>query len=221
MAKTTTRINLWSGPRNISTAMMYSFAQRSDTRVYDEPLYGYYLNETQADSYHPGAKEVLNKMELDGMKVIEMMKGEHGKPIAFFKQMTHHLHTLDLSFMNDMVNVILTRDPKEMLPSYASEITNPTMLDVGYQAHLDLIKFLKSIGQKIVVLDSKAVLLNPEESLTSLCDAIGIPFDESMLSWSPGKREEDGSWAKYWYKNVHLSSGFSPYKPKRALFLNT
>lgn len=214
----TRRINLWSGPRNISTAMMYSFAQRADTKVYDEPLYGYYLNETQADIYHPGAKQVLEEMELDGAKVIQMMQGEHEKPVAFFKQMTHHLHTLEKSFMKGMTNVILTRDPVDMLPSFAKEIEHPEMIDVGYQAHLDLIDYLESIEQKIIVLDSRKVLEDPEGVLVKLCNAIEIPFDSNMLSWKAGAREEDGSWAEFWYKSVHQSTGFAPYKPKLEPF---
>lgn len=212
------RINLWSGPRNISTAMMYSFAQRKDSVVYDEPLYGYYLNSTNADSYHPGSKRVLSEMQTDGKKVVEMMQDAHGKPVAFFKQMTHHLHTLDKEFMKGMANVILTRDPQDMLPSFVKEIENPTMIDVGYKAHLDLIEYFESEGIEYVVLDSKRVLENPEEILRKLCDKLSIPFDSAMLRWEPGARPEDGSWAEFWYTSVHKSSGFMEYKPKNSPF---
>ncbi len=218
MESTKTRINLWSGPRNISTAMMYSFAQRKDTVVYDEPLYGYYLRSTNADVYHPGAQKVLSEMETDGDKVISMMEDDHGKPIAFFKQMTHHLHDLDKGFMKKMTNVILTRDPNDMLPSFAKEIENPTMIDVGYKAHLDLIKYFNSEGIKYVVLDSKKVLDNPKVVLEKLCERLSIPFDQTMLSWKPGAIPEDGSWAEFWYESVHKSSGFMEYKPKTAPF---
>ena len=125
------RICLWSGPRNVSTALMYSFAQREDTLVYDEPLYGYYLSQTEAKNYHPGADEVLDTMENNGDKVIEMIMGEHHRPVVFFKNMTHHLLDLDRSFMKNIVNVILTRDPVEMLPSFADVIDNPGMEDIG------------------------------------------------------------------------------------------
>ena len=116
------RICLWSGPRNISTALMYSFAQRADTKVYDEPLYAHYLCQTNANEYHPGADDVMASLENDGEKVIEMMMGEHEKPIVFFKNMTHHILDLDKSFLKDTINVILTRDPVEMLPSFAEVI---------------------------------------------------------------------------------------------------
>lgn len=215
---TTKRICLWSGPRNISTALMYSFAQRSDTKVFDEPLYAHYLKETSADDYHPGASEVLETMEKDGKKVVEMMLGPHNKPVVFFKQMTHHLVNLNLSFLKETINVILTRDPREMLPSYAKEINDPTMRDVGYEQHLELFEFLQNRGEEPIVLQSEKVLKDPEDTLKKLCKAIGIPFEEEMLSWERGTRPEDGVWAKYWYQNVHNSTGFKPYQPKTEPF---
>jgi len=216
--KKSTKIQLWSGPRNISTAMMYSFAQRSDTNVYDEPLYGHYLVQTDAKNYHPGANEIIRKMETDGQKVIEMMTGEHKKPVVFFKQMTHHLVTLDLYFLKKAVNIILTRDPAEMLPSYAKEVEEPEMKDVGYKQHIELLEYLIQIGNPPIILDSKRLLQNPEKILRTLCNQIGIPFDMSMLSWDKGPRPEDGPWAKYWYHSVHNSTGFMPYKPKTKPF---
>ena len=214
----TKRINLWSGPRNISTATMYAFAQRADTCVYDEPLYAHYLRNTSADEYHPGAEEILADMENDGKKVIEMMCGIHNQPIAFFKQMTHHLVDLDWSFMDEMTNLILTRDPVDMLPSYVQQVATPTMMDVGYAAHLALIEYLQEIGQEIIVLDAKKVLDNPQEVLAQLCKKIKIPFDTAMLSWPAGPRPEDGIWAKYWYENVHQSTGFGEYRKKNDPF---
>src|SRR5690554_2698704 len=104
------RICLWSGPRNVSTALMYSFAQRRDTKVFDEPLYAHYLSQTNAKTYHPMAKEVLESMENDGKKVIEIMRTSTDKPILFFKQMTHHLENIDCGFLPEMINIILTRD---------------------------------------------------------------------------------------------------------------
>jgi len=120
MTLSTKKICLWSGPRNISTALMYSFAQRSDTKVVDEPLYGHYLLTTDADSYHPGSQKIINTMETDGEKVIQNMLDSHDKPVVFFKHMTHHLINLDLSFLSKTINVILTRNPLDMLPSYDS-----------------------------------------------------------------------------------------------------
>lgn len=213
------RICLWSGPRNISTAIMYSFAQRSDTTVYDEPLYGYYLQHLPpARKYHPGADEVIDTMETDGQKVVDMMMGEHGTPVVFFKHMTHHLLDLDRSFIKEVVNVILTRDPVEMLPSYGKIIKDPTMQDVGYAGHIRLLNDLDRLAAEPVVVDAKKLLLNPEKVLTRLCERAGISFDESMLHWQAGARPEEGVWARYWYSNVRQSTGFAPYKPKTEPF---
>ena len=209
------RICVWSGPRNISTALMYSFAQRSDTVVYDEPLYGHYLVNSPARNYHPGAEETIAIMETDGEKVIkDVVMGPQPKPIAFFKMMSHFLPTIDHSFLEYTDNVLLTRHPREMLPSYAKEVPDPSMNDIGYAQHIKLLSHLKSLGQNPPILDSTITLANPEKVLTILCDSLGIDFEQAMLSWEPGPRKEDGNWAKYWYKSVHKSRKFLPHKPK-------
>jgi len=214
-----TRICLWSGPRNISTALMYAFAQRSDTRVYDEPLYAHYLSQTDARDYHPGGEDVIDSMEKDGNKVVrDLILGSDAAPVLFFKHMSHHLVQLDWSFMSETVNVILTRDPVEMLPSYAKQVNQPTIRDVGYAQHVVLLDYLQSLGQNPPVLDARETLLNPRRVLAKLCERIDIPFEESMLSWPPGPRPEDGIWAEYWYDSVHRSTGFQPYAPKTTPF---
>jgi len=214
----TKKIYLWSGPRNISTALMYSFAQRSDTQVYDEPLYAHYLAKTNADAYHPGAEEILAAMENDGEKVIEMMMGKHEKLVVFFKNMTHHLLDLDRRFMKDGIHVLLTRDPVEMLPSFDKVIGNPNMKDVGYALHIELLDYFEKNKFDYVVLDSKRVLIDPKLVLSRLCQRLGIPFDENMLKWKAGARLEDGIWAKYWYDSVHSSTSFMPYRAKTTPF---
>lgn len=213
------RICLWSGPRNISTAMMYSFAQRNDTKVFDEPLYAFYLKtHAKAHQYHPGSEEILKTMENDGDKVVESMLQNEEKPVLFFKHMIHHLLGLDKEFMRKTVNIILTRDPYEMLPSFDKVIPNPSLNDVGYKLHMDLLNYLKDNNIPFTVVDSKQVLMNPEKTLHKLCDFAKIEFDTNMLSWQPQKRKEDGIWAEYWYKNVHNSTGFIRYKPKQTPF---
>jgi hypothetical protein len=132
--------------------------------------------------------------------------------------MTHHFIELDRDFLKQTVNIILTRDPVEMLPSFAKEIENPVMTDVGYAQHIELLNYLNDINHPPLVLDAKQVLLHPEETLTRLCAAIGIPFDENMLHWEKGPRPEDGVWAAHWYGNVHNSTGFQPYQPKEISF---
>src|SRR5690606_14025780 len=135
------RICLWSGPRNVSTALMYSFAQRADTRVFDEPLYAHYLARTPARAYHPGAEEVLAAMDHDGERVVREVilqqptadVGGVEPKVLFFKHMTHHLVGLDLGFLEHTVNVLLTRDPRAMLASYARAVASPTLDDVGYR----------------------------------------------------------------------------------------
>lgn len=219
MSRAIKRICLWSGPRNVSTALMYAFAQRDDTVVYDEPLYAHYLVRTPARAYHPGADEVIAAMENDGEKVVQsLILGNHPQPVACFKQMTHHLVHLDPGFLSRTINVLLTRDPVDMLPSYVQQVETPSLRDVGYKAHADLLHHLRSIGQVPPVLDSKQLLLNPKKVLGELCDRIGIPFQEAMLSWPAGARPEDGIWARHWYKSVHQSTGFGQYVPKSAPF---
>jgi len=215
----TIRICVWSGPRNISTALMYSFAQRTDTTVFDEPLYAHYLSTTDADAYHPGAEEVLATMEQDGQKVVdELVLGDYDTPVVFFKMMIHHLRHLDWSFMRDTVNVLLTRHPQDMLPSYAKQVAQPGLHDTGYAEHIQVLAYLQQLGQRPPVLDSRLVLKNPRVVLSELCQQIGIPFDEKMLHWPAGARPEDGSWAKYWYHSLHQSTGFQPYRPKMEPF---
>lgn len=213
-----TRICLWSGPRNISTTLMYSFAQRKDTKVFDEPLYAYYLSNSPAVDYHPGASDVLKSLNQNGDEIVGMMMGAHDHPVVFFKNMTHHLLDLKRDFMADVVNVILTRDPKEMIPSFAKVIEQPTIDDIGYRLHSELVDYFEANSIPYFVLDSKKLLLDPKKVLTEFCDLINIEFDESMLSWEKGARPEDGVWAKYWYDNVHRSTGYLAYKPKTEPF---
>ena len=213
------RISLWSGPRNISTALMYSFAQRADTRVFDEPLYGHYLRVTNADEYHPGAAETKATYDQNGERVIrDVMFGDYAESVLFFKNMTHFLVDLDWGFMDGLCNVLLTRDPRDMLPSYAKQIHQPSMRDVGYEDHIKLLTWLRARGQNPAILDSAEILKNPEGVLRKLCEHIGIAFDPAVLSWEAGKRPEDGPWGQYWYHNVWKSTGFAPYKPKTEPF---
>jgi hypothetical protein len=213
----TIRINLWSGPRNVSTALMYSFAQRSDTLVIDEPLYAHYLRVSDAD--HPGKAEVIDAMIDDGERVIrEVILGACDRPVLFMKQMAHHLVEIKRDFLAETVNVLLIRDPVQMLPSLGQTLTNPILRDTGLAMQAVLYQQLLDLGQQPPVLESKQLLLNPHRVLSQLCDQIGIGFDEKMLQWPAGARPEDGIWAKYWYHNVHKSTGFDQYRPKNEPF---
>lgn len=211
------RICMWSGPRNVSTAVMYAFAQRTDTRVVDEPLYGHYLRVSGAE--HPGRKEILATMDQDGERVVnETILGPCDCEVLFIKNMAHHLVDLDLGFLTELTNIFLIRDPLEMLPSLINQLPQPTLHDTALGTQSQLLQRLHKAGQNPPILDSKELLLNPERVLNQLCDRIELPFESGMLSWSAGPRPEDGVWARYWYHNVHKSTAFQEYRVKIAPF---
>lgn len=211
------RLSVWSGPRNVSTALMYAFAQRADTRVVDEPLYGHYLKITGAP--HPGADEVMAVLETDGRRVVDaVLLGPGDRPVLFFKNMAHHLTGLDPAFMRQLTNVLLIRNPEEMLPSLAVNLTQPTLRDTGFKHQVEILDMLLAWGQTPPVLEARELLQNPRSVLGQLCDRLGLAFDEAMLAWPAGPRSEDGIWAKYWYHSLHRSTGFQPYRPKTEPF---
>ena len=215
----TKRICLWSGPRNVSTALMYAFAQRSDTQVIDEPLYAHYLHNTDRAETHPGIVEVMASMATDAKQVVrEVILGPCQKPVLFMKQMAHHLINIDLGFLHQTFNVFLIRDPREMLPSLTKVIGKPTLADTGLKTQHDLLIDLRAAGQSPPVLDARLLLENPSGVLRELCERLGLPFETTMLSWEAGGNPADGVWAKYWYQNVHRSTGFVPYRPKSEPF---
>lgn len=211
------RICLWSGPRNVSTALMYAFAQRPDTVVVDEPLYGHYLSKTELP--HPGAESVVTGMENDGEVVVrDVFLGEYDSQILFVKSMAHHLYQLDESFLDETINVILTRDPVEMLPSLINQIPEPILRDTGLDAQVRLLNREIEKGNTPAVLDARELLLNPRAILKQLCSILELEFDESMLAWEAGPKPYDGVWAPHWYHNVHKSTGFAPYRAKSDPF---
>jgi len=211
------RINLWSSPRNISTAMMYSFAQRMDTRVVDEPFYAYYLTHSERELDHPGTAEVLNSLPHGFEDILKnILFTDYDKPVVVFKQMTHHLIEKRYDFMLDMENVLLIRDPAEIIYSYSKVIETPQMEDIGVEQQLELFDFLIANDALSAVIDTNELLKNPRKIIVALCTALNIPFQEAMLTWLPGPRPEDGSWAPYWYENVHKSTGFGPPKTEKV-----
>lgn len=209
-------IAMWSGPRNISTAMMRSWENRPDTYVHDEPFYAHYL--TQTDYNHPGKEEVIAAYENDWQAVVEMLTGEipEGKTIYYQKHMTHHmLPHMSLDWIGSVTNCFLIREPRAMLASFMRVFPNPTLEQTGLPAQIMLFDKVKELtGEIPPVLDSRDVLKNPRDILSKLCDAIDVPFYENMLLWRAGKRDTDGNWAKYWYASVEESTGFMPYQPK-------
>jgi len=216
----TAPICLWSGPRNVSTALMYSFAERSDTRVVDEPLYAHYLRVSGAE--HPGRQEVMRAQDNDGDRVIEdlLQQQSQSSDKLFVKHMAHHLVDIDLTFLQRTTNVLLIRDPREMLPSLTIQLPDAEAADTGLKQQLDLFEHLAGKGQAPAVLDSRQLLTNPRGVLQQLCVHLKLDFQDDMLRWPEGPRSEDGIWAKHWYHAVHKSTGFAPYTAKTSFPAN-
>jgi len=194
---------------------MYSFAQRNDTRVVDEPLYGHYLRTTGAD--HPGRNEVMAAANCDGNAVMRALLAEQadGPDFLFIKQMTHHLIGIDTAFLKLTRNVFLIRDPREMLPSLSIQLPHAGLDDTGLKTQWQLFTQLERNGHRPAVIDSRELLLDPPGVLDQLCKHLGIEYSDQMLAWPAGPRKEDGVWARHWYHAVHKSTGFAPYVPKQ------
>ncbi|MFZ4559439.1 MAG: hypothetical protein ACOYOD_04515 [Saprospiraceae bacterium] len=209
-----TRINVWSSPRNVSTAFMYAFAQRPDTTVVDEPLYAHYLSKTDSETRHPGTEKVLAAQSTDGERVVaEVILGDCATPVVLFKQMTHHLIHLDWSFMRQTKNVMLVRDPRAIIASYAKVIPNPGIQDVGVALQSQLFAYLRENDCLSAVVDAAELLKDPPGVLRQLCGALAIDYTDAMLRWPAGPKPYDGVWAPYWYEQVRGSTGFQPYEP--------
>lgn len=207
---------MWSGPRNISTALMRAWGSRNDTTVWDEPLYAHYLAETGRN--HPGRKRVIAHHETDLECLIDRMTGPvpNGKSFFYQKHMAHHLlPEMPWAWTQELRNAFLIRDPREMLPSLAEFLPNPTLRDTGLKQQWRLFKQIRrATGTIPPVIDARDVLKNPPALLCALCDALDVPFRPSMLSWEPGLRDTDGIWADEWYDTVRQTTGFQPYTPK-------
>lgn len=232
------RLSVWSGPRNVSTALMYAFRSRADTVVFDEPFYGHYL--ATHDVTHPGGRRVLDEMDTTGTRVIDrVLLGDAppagpgtlgyaatrragtvppGTRVRMYKNMAHHLRGLPPAFLGELDHALLTRDPREMLPSLAEKIPHPTINDTGLGEQVALLHRLRHLGQDPVVLDARRLLEDPEGVLRRACERWGIPWDPAMLAWEAGPKPEDGVWAEHWYGAVHTSTGFEPYRPPEEPF---
>jgi hypothetical protein len=210
------RIAMWSGPRNISTAMMRAWGNRRETFVCDEPFYAYYLQATGRK--HPGAAEVIDQGETDWRKVVQYLIGQvpRGKQIFYQKQMTHHLlPQIDRAWLGAVTNCFLIRDPAQVIVSYLKKNDDPRVEDLGFIQQLEIFDWVcANKGAIPPVIDAGDVLKDPERILKLLCEAIGIKFGEEMLSWAPGLRETDGVWAKHWYTEVKTSTGFRSPPPR-------
>ena len=200
-------IYMWSGPRNLSTALMRSFENREDTKVWDEPFYAYYLKETKKD--HPLANEIINKYETNLEKIIDLVTAEKDF-IYFQKHMSHHIiKKIPINWITKGINCFLIRHPKEVLLSYIQKNDLIDSNDLGYPAQLRLFNYIKTSNKKILVIDAKDLSEKPEIILKKICKKINIPFTEKMLNWPKGNRDSDGIWEKIWYKNVKSSTSFN------------
>lgn len=208
---------MWSGPRNISTALMRSWGNRADTIVCDEPFYAHYLKSTGIAT-HPGYQEIIESQENDWNKIVEWLTGPlpAGKSIFYQKHMAHHmLRDRDYSWTDSVTNCLLIREPREMITSLAEFLPNPTLEETGLPHQAWLFDYLSDKqGEAPIVLDTKDVLLDPARMLRLLCERMGVPFTEEMLHWAPGLRETDGVWAKFWYTKVAESTTFNKYSRK-------
>lgn len=208
----TVRIAMWSGPRNISTAMMRAFENRPDTAVSDEPFYAAYLAGTGLD--HPMREAVLASQPTDWREVAEAMRGEApgGSAVWYQKHMCHHmLPGFGLEWMAACRHAFLIRPPEQVLASYTAKRAEVTLEDIGVVRQAELFdRVADDLGQAPPVIEGAAVLADPRGTLSALCAALGIPFDEAMLSWPAGRRGSDGVWAPAWYDAVERSTGFAP-----------
>ncbi len=204
------KIAMWSGPRNLSTALMYSFAARGDCAVWDEPFYSAYLAATATE--HPMRDAVIAAGQPDARKVAAACTGPipQGQSLFYQKQMTlHMIPTFDRGFMRQLTNVFLIRHPARVVASYSKKRESPTLADIGYAQQAELFDEVADwLGHAPVVIDCADIRANPETVLRGLCAALGIEFRASMLHWPSGPKPYDGAWAPHWYGAVHASTGF-------------
>ena len=217
----TVRVAMWSGPRNISTALMRAWENREDCTVTDEPLYAAYLMETGLD--HPGRDEVITDGETDWQKVVEFLTGPvpGGRAIWYQKHMSHHLlPEMDREWIHTMHNIMLIRDPDEVVASYIRSRAEVEPDDIGLLQQSDLFDELAERGGATpLVVDAGDFLHDPAAYLKAICSGVGIPFSERLLGWPAGKRDSDGVWGPHWYDAVWKSTGFDPAKARTAVVL--
>lgn len=213
------RIAMWSGPRNLSTAMLYSFAARGDMAVVDEPFYAAYLAQTGLQ--HPMQAQILASQPTDPQDVINHLLGPvpGGKPHFYQKHMAQHMiDGVPRDWLGKMRNVMLIRHPARVAASFSAKYDNPQLADIGFVQQLEIHQQLAAEGAAPVVIDSADIRQNPEEMMRRLCDALGLDWTARMLHWPEGGHADDGVWAAHWYGAVHRSTGFAgPEGPLPAL----
>lgn len=205
------KIAMWSGPRNLSTAMMYAFAARGDCAVTDEPFYAAYLARTGLE--HPMREAILESQPTDPAQVTRSLTGSNpaGKPHFYQKHMCQHMiDGIPRDWMAEVENVFLIRHPARVIASFGAKYENPTLADIGFVQQAELYEHVRALGQSPVVIDSADIRRDPAGMLRKLCAAIGLDWTKKMLRWPPGGHPDDGIWAPHWYGAVHESTGFAP-----------
>ena len=208
-------IFMWSGPRNLSTALMRSFENRTDTKVYDEPFYAYYLKKTKL--YHPMRDEIIKKYPTSQNQIIKLITSKSKNNFIFYqKHMTHHiLNNTKLNWLNKGYNCFLIRHPAKVINSYIKKNTLRNIDDIGFKKQYEIFNKVKKNKIKYTVINADNILKNPNKIIKQLCKILKIKFTKRMLKWPKGKRMTDGIWSKVWYNNVELSNTFSKYKNER------
>jgi hypothetical protein len=212
------RLAMWSGPRNISTAMMRAWENRGDCAVSDEPLYAAYLATTGLD--HPGRDEVIATGDTDWRRVVtQLTRGQppNPQPVWYQKHMTHHLLPgMDSAWVHELHNVLLIRDPAQVVESYLKSRASVVAEDIGLLQQVSLFDAItERSGQAPTVIDADDFLRAPEAYLRILCEQLALPFEPGMLAWPAGRRDSDGIWAPYWYDAVWASTGFEAWRERR------
>ena len=206
-------IAMWSGPRNISTALMRSFENRSDCFVSDEPFYSYFLYKTGLK--HPLSNEIIKSGLIKYNEIVKYITGPipSSKSIWYQKHMAHHiLEGEDLDWIKRMKNCLLIRHPNDVILSYLKKNDINSIQQLGYLQQIEIYKMLtKEMGTSPIIIDAQDLLKKPKKMLRQICKNLKIKFDDKMLLWPSGTRETDGIWGKYWYKQVEASTGFKPY----------
>jgi len=212
------RIAMWSGPRNVSTAMMRAWENRGDTAVVDEPFYAYYLSATGLE--HPMREQVIAAGDTDWRDVVDRLTGPvpGGKRIYYQKQMTHHmLPAIDRGWLGDVCNCFLIRHPRDVLLSYVRQRTLEAPEDLGFVQQARIFEQVSGgAATTPVVIDAADLLADPRTMLSAVCRRLGIGFTERMLAWPAGPRDSDGVWGPHWYESVYASTGFAPVKPRNG-----
>ena len=204
-----TVVNMWCGPRTVSTALMYSWRQRADTLVFDEPFYGVYLREH--DPGHPGREEIIAAMPEGASAAIATIRADAPEPVRFVKNIGHHLDALPPSILDEFTNALLVRDPARVVASLDATLHADFPATItGLPQQVTILDHELAAGRVPIVVDAHRLLSDPSGVLVALCEAVGVEYDDAMLSWPAGPKPEDGVWAEHWYASAHRSTGFGP-----------